>query len=123
MKRVIIKNNQSSLFDIFLSGTGEDDNTGSENTSPSKKTTGKPGRKPTKNADKKDNDQEVENENGNMEKYFIINLPLNLLGTGDDDAENEGESPSKKSKGQPGRKAGQKNKRNNQEADNETGKN
>jgi len=50
-----------------------------------------------------------------------------LLATGDDNTENEGQSPTKKAKGKPGRKAGQtnkttKNKDTDQEVENDTGK-
>ena len=49
-----------------------------------------------------------------------------FLGTGDDNTENEGQSPSKKATGKSGRKPGQTNKTktnkdNDQEAENDTG--
>jgi hypothetical protein len=52
---------------------------------------------------------------------------LILVATGDDNTENEGQSPTKKAKGKPGRKAGQTNKATSkkdtdQEAENDTGK-
>jgi hypothetical protein len=52
---------------------------------------------------------------------------LIILATGDDNTENEDQSPTKKAKGKPGRKPGQtnkntKNKDTDQEAENETGK-
>jgi hypothetical protein len=52
---------------------------------------------------------------------------LILLATGDDNTENEGQSPNKKAKGRPARKANQTNKTTkskgtDQEAENETGK-
>jgi hypothetical protein len=50
-----------------------------------------------------------------------------ILATGDDNTENEGQSPTKKAKGKPGRKPGQtnkttKNKDTDQEIENDTGK-
>jgi hypothetical protein len=45
-----------------------------------------------------------------------------FLATGDDNTENEGQSPTKKAKGRPGRKVGQTKKDTDQEAENETGK-
>lgn len=49
-----------------------------------------------------------------------------ILATGDDNTENEGQSPTKKAKGKPGRKPAQtkatKSKTTDQEAENETGR-
>ena len=90
----IISSLYQSIIFVFLV-TGEEETAESENTSPSKQTKGKRGRKPGQKA-KRDN-QETE--------------------TGEDET---GESPTKKVKGQRGRKAGQ-TKKTDQETGTETG--
>jgi hypothetical protein len=58
---------QAICHEICLA-TGDDDNTGNEDASPSKKAKGKPGRKQgqkNKTTEKKDNDQEIDYDYGN----------------------------------------------------------
>ena len=119
------------MFISIILATG-DDNTENEGQSPTKTTKGKPGRKAgqTKSTKNKDNDQEAENETGkiNFVRFRLIHQ-ITISATGDDDtAENEDASPSKKTKGKPGRKPAQKsktteNKDNDQEMDNDFGNN
>ncbi len=103
--------------------TGDDDE--NENASPSKKGKGKRGRKPAQKG--KNKNQEVENETGKYHHSSKILSHSLVLGTGEDEnAENESESPIKKTKGRPARKAGQTNKTGSkkdtdQEAENDTG--
>ena len=115
-------------FTGFLLVTGDDDDAENEGASPSKKTKGKPGRKPGQKSKK--TDQEAEDENGKNHKYSVIDILYRIFSaTGDDNnTENEGESPTKKAKGKPGRKPGQTNKNaskkdKNQESNSETGNN
>lgn len=63
------------ISQMAISGTGDDDNAENEDASPSKKTKGRPGRKPaqkSKATESKDNDQEMDRDFGNNQRSFFL---------------------------------------------------
>lgn len=108
------------------SGTGDDD-ADKESESPSKKAKGKPGRKPgqtNKSTTKKDHQQEDDHETGTDTRRCLVSpVRSAVAGTGDDadDADMPEASTTRKTKGRPGRKPGQKNGQHQDESEPHTG--
>lgn len=65
----------SWTFPIVISATGDDENTENEGASLTKKTKGRPGRKPaqkSKTTESKDNDQEIDQDIGKRKSSVVL---------------------------------------------------
>jgi hypothetical protein len=76
LKMILVSNTDGYqvIYYYICLATGDEDNTGNEDASPSKKTKGKPGRKQdkkTKTTEKKDHDQEIEYDYGNHQLFLF----------------------------------------------------